>query len=68
MNSIFLQNLKDSKSMNSIFASFKKLQKYAIFFQAQKTSEFMEIIFESSQNIHLIFYMIEKAQKYEFGS
>ena len=28
----------------------------------------MEIIFASSQNIDLIFYMLEKAQKYGFGS
>ena len=33
-----------------------------------KSSNIMEMIFASSQNIDLIFYILEKAQKYGFGS
>ena len=69
--------------MNSIFANFKKLQKHGInFFQqglkklkrhafilfssVEKLKNYGNI-FASSQNIDLIFYMLEKAQKYGFG-
>ena len=39
-----------------------------IFLQAEKSSKVMEIIFASSKNIDLTFYMLEKAQKHGFGS
>ena len=44
-----------------------KLWRYVL--QADKNSKIMKMIFASSKNIDkFIFYMLEKAQKYGFGS
>ena len=82
MNSIFA-SLKNCKNMHLIFFKPKKLKKHAftldssveklknygnIFCKLKNNSKIVEIIFASSQNIDLIFYMLEKAQKYGFGS
>ena len=70
MDSIFLQTFKDSKNINLIFASLKKLEKHAFdFLQACKVSKNVHLNFcklkQTQKNMHLIFFAtLKKLQSY----
>ena len=69
MHLIFFQLKKAQKTCIYSFFKRRKAQKlWKYFSQAYKIFEIMEMIFASSQKTDLIFYMLEKAQKYGFGS
>ena len=69
MHLIFFKLKKLKKHAFILFSSVEKLKNYGnIFCKLKNNSNILEIIFASSQNIDLIFYMLEKAQKYGFGS